>query len=180
MALKVMNKYRFHHDVIVYYDPKDPQQAVLQPGDTGEIFIPFIVGGLLVLFGVLTLYGQSLEINRGNESHIYQGQIYQNQGKMSEALWEYSQAIKINPYLARGYSCRGGLYLQQENWDQAIADFSWALSIDPKDAFVYFTLANAYLGKKQYDKALVNMQKAMELGFEVKPEILEYINKKLA
>jgi len=78
-----------------------------------------------------------------------------------------------------GYSRRGGLYLQEKSWDKAIADFNQAIAIAPHDALAYFTLANAHLGKEEYDKAWVNMQKAMEHGFHVEPEILESIKKNL-
>ena len=49
----------------------------------------------------------------------------------------------------------------------------------PNNALAYFCLGNAYLGKKAYDKSWVNMQKAMEHGFHVEPEILEGIKKNL-
>ena len=174
-ALRMMNKYRRHNEVNVYYDPENPGESVLEPGNTGGIFMPLLIGGLLALFGLSSFYGQSLIFNGGPDRYLLQGQIYQNQGKLEEAFWQYNQLIKTNPYFALGYSNRGSLYLQQENWDYAIADFNQAIEINPNDAFVYYTLANAYLGKKEYEKALVNMNKAMERGFNVKPEVLEEI-----
>lgn len=172
-ALKVMNKYRRLHEAPVYYDPKDPKESVLQPGYTGEIYIPFIMGAFLAFGGIFILYSQSLEFNHGKSNYIHRGHIYQNQEKFEEALLEYTQAIRINPSSSLGYSHRGNLYLQQKSWDKAIADFNQALAIDPEDALIYFSLANAYLGKKQYDKAWANMNKAKENGFNVAPEILE-------
>ena len=178
-ALKVMNKYRRLHDVIVYYDPKDPHLSVLEPEDIGDIFIPIMLGGLLVLCGLFGFYSRSSTLNRGLSSSIYQGQIYQEQGKWQEALGQYTQAISSNPNLAFGYSSRGNLYLYHQNWDQAIADFNRAIAIDPNDALAYFTLAKAYIGKEQYEEAWINMQKAMDKGFNVNPELLEDIKSKL-
>lgn len=178
-ALKVMNKYRRLHEVTVYYDPKNPQESVLQPSYMGDIYIPFIIGGLLTFLGLISFYSRSLEFNHGKYFNIHQGDIYQNQEKFEEALREYNQFIRINPNLALGYTSRGNLYLRQKSWDKAIADFNQAIAIDPKNALIYFSLANAYLGKKQYDKAWVNMNTARENGFNVAPEILEDIKKKL-
>jgi tetratricopeptide (TPR) repeat protein len=178
-ALEVMNKYRRLHEVPVYYNLKNPQESVLQPGYIGDIYIPLILGAFLAFGGIFIFFRQSLEFNHEKSNYIHQGFIYQNQEKFEEALLEYTRAIRINPSSPLGYSHRGNLYLQQKSWDKAIADFNQALAIDPKDALIYFSLANAYLGKKQYDKALVNMNKTKENGFNVAPEILEDIKKKL-
>jgi tetratricopeptide (TPR) repeat protein len=179
-AFKVMNKYRHQHGVIVYYDPANPQEAILEPGNIGDIFIPLLVGGLLAFVGLVFLFEQSSEFKvRGADNHLHWGNIYQKQGKLEQALVEFNKIIEISPNLAQGYKSRGNLYLQQANWDEAITDFNQAISIDPTEARIHFNRANAYLGKKKYDKAWEGMQKAMEMGFKVKPEILEEIKCKL-
>lgn len=176
-ALNVLNKYRNQRTVTVYYDPKDPQEAVLEPGNIGNLYLMLILGGLLVLGGLFILYRQSLEFHDKAGSYIHQGDIYQHQGKSAEALVQYDYAVRVDPSSAVGYTRRGAVYLQARNWDQAIADFNQAIILSPRDSLAYFALANAYLGKKEYDRALVNMQKAMERGFNVDPEILEGIKK---
>ena len=178
-ALKVMNKYRRLHKVAVYYNPKNPREAVLQPGYVGDIYIPLIIGGFLVFIGMLIFYPRSLEFDLERTNYIHQGDIYQSQGELEKALLEYNYAIKVNPSSASGYRRRANLYLQQKDWDKAVADLNQAITIDPKDALTYFSLANAYLDKKQYDRAWVNMNKARENGFNVNPEILEGIKKNL-
>jgi len=178
-ALKVMNKYRRAGEVTVFYNPKDPNQAVLQPGYIGNLFLILIIGGLLVLGGVFVFYSQSLEFKNEDSEHIRLGDSYKNQGKFEEAFFEYNYAIKIKPSSPMGYRRRGGLYFQDKNWDKAIADFNQAIAIAPKDALTYFSLAKVYLGKKEYDKALDNMHKAMAHGLNVEPGILEDIKKNL-
>jgi len=180
-ALKVMNKYRREREVTVFYDPKNPQEAVLQPGYIGgDLYIILMIGGLLALGGICIFYSQSLELSHSEESgYIQQGDIYQSQGKFEEALLAYDYAVRLNPSSVVCYSRRGGLYLQKENWDKAIADFNQVIAMVPNNALAHFCLGNAYLGKKAYDKAWVNMQKAMENGFHVEPEILESIKKNL-
>jgi tetratricopeptide (TPR) repeat protein len=176
-ALNVLNKYRNQRTVTVYYDPKDPQEAVLEPGNIGDLYLILIMGGLLVLGGLFIIYRQSLEFSHKGTDHIHQGGIYQNQGKFAEALLEYNYAIRVNPSSAAGYSRRGGVHLQKEDWDNAIADFNRAIAIAPYEALSYFALANAYLGKREYDTALRFMHKAKDLGFNVDPAILEGIKK---
>ena len=179
-ALKVMNKYRRLNEVTVYYNPHNPLQSVLEPEDIGDIIIPVMVGGLLVFCGLLGFYKRPLDLKRGRESLVYQGQIYQDQGKTEEALWHYTEAIRSNPNLAMGYSNRGSIFIQQKEWDQAIVDFTRAIEIDPNDALAYFAMAKAYVGKQQYDQAWEFSQKALEKGFNVSPEMLEDIKSKLS
>lgn len=179
-ALAIMNKYRQHSDVIVYYDPNDPQQSMLEPVDKGDISMILLVGGVLSILAIFAFIFQYPEINfQGVEGHLRQGQIYQKKGKFNEALNEYNKIIELNPKLSIGYRSRGCLYLQLEQWNQAIADLDYAISIAPDDGFAYFSLANAYIGKKQWDIVLFNLQKAMERGYKVKPQILDNIHKNL-
>jgi len=178
-ALKVLHKYRQHHEVPVYYNPKDPNESVLEPGNVDNVYLLLVIGGLLAFMGIFAFYGRSLEYNPKKENYIHQGDVYQNQEKFEEAILQYSYAISANPSVSQGYSRRGGVYLQLENWDRAIADFSETVAIDPKDAVAYFALGKAFLGKGRYDLAGANMQKAMDNGFNVDPGIMESIKRNL-
>jgi tetratricopeptide (TPR) repeat protein len=176
--LRVLNKYRHQHEVSVYYDPADPQKAMLEPANVGGIFIPLIIGGLVSFLGLFFIYQRSLELNlQGTENYLHQGRVYQRRGKFEEALIEFNRVIEMNPRLVMGYIGRGGLYLQQEHWDLAIADFDQALSIAPDLGPVYFSRANAYIGKKEWHMAMEDMLKAVEMGYIVNPEIFENIQK---
>ena len=170
----MMNKYRRHNEVNVYYDPENPGESVLEPGNTGGIFMPLLIGGLLALFGLSSFYGQSLIFNGGPDRYLLQGQIYQNQGKLEEAFWQYNQLIKTNPYFALGYSNRGSLYLQQENWDYAIADFNQAIEINPSYAAAYNNRAVVEDQLKAYGSSWEDVHKAEELGYVVN---FKFINK---
>jgi tetratricopeptide (TPR) repeat protein len=103
---------------------------------------------------------------------------------------EMPQRLRLNPNadlkegtvreIAKGDFNKTWAILQQsqESWDRAIADFNRAIVLDPHDASVYIYLANAYSGKKQFDKAWANMQKAIDMGFRVSPEIWERLKAK--
>jgi hypothetical protein len=53
-----VNKYPANKQVTVYFDPSDPATAILEPGKTGGIRIPFVVGGMFVLVGLLGVFGK--------------------------------------------------------------------------------------------------------------------------
>ncbi len=178
-AFNVINKFRPHHGVIVYYDPKNPQEAVLEPGKIGSIFMPLMaVGGLCAFFGLFFFYGKSLEINPyPTAAYMHRGYIYQNEGNLDQALLEYNKAIEINPNFAMSYINRGSIYYQKGNLDQATADFNKAIEINPHDALAYVARAKAYLSQQQYDKAWTDVHKAMAMGFNVSPATLENLKK---
>lgn len=49
----IVNKYHPNESITVYYDPENPEMAVLEPGKTKGIHIPFIMGGGALLIGFL-------------------------------------------------------------------------------------------------------------------------------
>ncbi len=173
-----MNKYRHQHDVIVYYDPADPQQAALEPGNIGDLFIPLILGVFMAFVGLFLLFQLPSEVTvQDMDSYYQQGVSYQKRGRRDLAHSEYNKMIVMYPNLVKGYSSRGNLYLQEGKWDEAIADLTIAIGIDPSDGSIYFNRANAYLGKNQYNQALADLERAKDMGYNVNPEILEKIRK---
>jgi len=179
-ALKIVNKYRHQHNVLVSYDPDNPQRAVLEPGNMGDIIIPLILGAFLAFVGLLFLGEISFDPSVSKpEDHLYWGNIYQKQQKFGDAFQEFNKLIDLNPSLAQGYKSRGNLNFEQGHWPEAIADFDQAIGIDPTDAQIHYHRALAYLAQKQYTPAFTGMQKAAQLGYQVDPKILEEIRKGL-
>ncbi|OVE76478.1 hypothetical protein BVX98_05730 [bacterium F11] len=52
-AQKVVEKYPPNKDVIVFFDPVNPEMAILEPGKIGGIVIPFVAGGMFLLVGIV-------------------------------------------------------------------------------------------------------------------------------
>ena len=52
-ASKVVKKYRPKKEILVYYDPKNPKTAVLEPGKAGGLLVPFIAGSMFLFVGIL-------------------------------------------------------------------------------------------------------------------------------
>lgn len=179
-ALKVMNSYRHLKKVKVYYNPSNPQEAVLEPGNIAGVYVPLMIGGLLTLLGLFFMFGHSVEFGGGINNYLSLAQTYQNRGDWDNALALYNQAIRVYSFNALGYIRRGEFHYEQRNYDQAINDFKRAINIDPNNALVYVIVGNAYLAKKQYNDAWVYMHKAMDRGFKVDPLVLQDLKSKLA
>ncbi|HQO58006.1 MAG TPA: DUF3592 domain-containing protein [Candidatus Omnitrophota bacterium] len=56
-AQATADRYPPQVEVVVYYNPDKPEEAVLEPGKRGGIVIIFIVGGVFGAVGVLGLMG---------------------------------------------------------------------------------------------------------------------------
>ena len=81
----------------------------------------------------------------------------QQQGKLQEAIAEYTAAISLDPSLAQAYNNRGAVYMDMGQPETAILDYNQAISLDP-------TLAQAYSnrGKAYYDQGeLQNVSQTM-------------------
>ncbi len=57
-ARKIVNRYPAGKKVTVYYNPDEPEIAVLEPGATGGTYVLFGVGCVFILFGVVALFGK--------------------------------------------------------------------------------------------------------------------------
>ena len=59
--------------------------------------------------------------------------------------------------------------------DEAIDEFKEVLVINPNYAKAHYSLGMAYYYKKNYTLALVHCNKAIELGYSVKPGLLKLL-----
>lgn len=55
-AYKMRDQYPEGAEVAVYYDPENPQEAVLQPGAKGATYIVMVIGVVFVLTGILIFF----------------------------------------------------------------------------------------------------------------------------
>lgn len=54
-AQSIISKYPVGATILVHYQPQNPDLAVLDPGDMGGIYIPFVIGSFFMLFSVVGL-----------------------------------------------------------------------------------------------------------------------------
>jgi tetratricopeptide (TPR) repeat protein/tRNA A-37 threonylcarbamoyl transferase component Bud32 len=95
------------------------------------------------------------------------GANYRNQGKLDEAIENFSKAITLDPNTAINYSDRGSIYYDQNNQDKALDDFNAAIKLDSRLAVAFNNRAYVYFNKDKEKEALDDFNKAIELEPEL-------------
>jgi lipoprotein NlpI len=91
------------------------------------------------------------------------------------AIYNYSEAIRLNPKMGKAYNNRGIAYMGRQQYDLAIADFNKAIELDPKNGQAYNNRAIAYWYKGEIDKTRQDVKKAQSLGISVNADFLKKI-----
>ena len=136
-ALQVMNKYRKQPDVNVYYNPKNPDEAVLRPERSVDVFWPLMAGVTCILLSLILSWEPTPTFARPKTDQWRKA-----------ALLEYTRLIETYPQLSTGYANRGALYFHQGLYDLAIADLDKAVSLDPQNISCHEMRAKALDFKK--------------------------------
>jgi tetratricopeptide (TPR) repeat protein len=101
------------------------------------------------------------------------GFVQLQMGNVEEATRALQKAIKFNRNFLQAYATLANAYLMDGLVDESIETNLKALEIEPNFAVSHNNLAIAYLEKNQHDLAVQHADKAVELGYEVAPEILK-------
>ncbi|RKX96106.1 MAG: hypothetical protein DRP84_02115 [Spirochaetes bacterium] len=106
--------------------------------------------------------------NRGKGIYIYLdlGLVYLRQEKYDQAEHVIKQAIKIDPYNAKGYERLGQCYKGKGRYDEAEKMFRRSIKLSPDEVLFYIHFAKYYIEQRNY-------QAAVEVLFEAK-EIKPY------
>ena len=97
---------------------------------------------------------------------LYKVAAVVEKGDWGRAIWEYSEAIRLDPKFATAYCNRGAAYGEKGDWDRAIADCTEAIRLDPHYVPAYYNRALTYEKKGDQTKAEADFAKAKELGYE--------------
>jgi tetratricopeptide (TPR) repeat protein len=98
-------------------------------------------------------------------------------GNIEEAISALEKAIRWNPKFLQAYTTLASAYLMKGLIDESIETSLKVISLEPDFAVAHNNLGIAYLEKKEYALAVKHLDKAVELGYEVAPEILDEIKK---
>lgn len=96
--------------------------------------------------------------------HIRRGLRAKEEGKMEEAIQEYSKAINKDPRNAAAYNNRGVVYDDLEQYERAIEDYDKAIELNPDYAIAYYNRGIAYQDLIQYEEAIEDYNRAIELN----------------
>jgi tetratricopeptide (TPR) repeat protein len=131
------------------------------------------------LEGCLSFNQRAIHTRAGfAEGYSNIGFVYLQQGKADEAIAMLKKAINFNSNFIQAYTTLANAYLMKGLIDESIAANNKALSIEPKFAIAHNNLAIAYLEKKDFERAAHHCDMALELGYEVAPEIKAEIDKR--
>jgi len=118
-------------------------------------------------------YYQHSTLPYGNRANYYRGQ-----GKIQEALADYSKSIALNPNGQQAYNSRARLYFDsaktQDTLRLALADYNKAISIDPNNGEFYVNRGATQARLGDINSAISDMSK----GLELKPDhAVGYLNR---
>ncbi len=109
------------------------------------------------------------------EGHGNIGFAHLQMGNVDEAIPALEKAVRWNPNFIQAYTTLANAYLMNGMTDKSIETGMKIIDLEPNFAIAHNNLAIAYLEKEEYDLATDHCDKAVELGYEVAPEILKEI-----
>jgi len=98
-------------------------------------------------------------------------------GNVDEAITTLEKATRWNPKFLQAFTTLANAYLMKGMVDESIEANLKALDLEESFAVAHNNLAIAYLEKENFELAAKHCDKAVELGYEVAPEILKEIEK---
>ncbi len=103
---------------------------------------------------------------------FYLGLAYHYQGKYSEALESYHEALRINPEDAEVWYNLGLAYFNQGKHSEALESYREALRINPELVEAWYNLGLAYFNQGKHSEALESYREALRIN----PELVEAWN----
>jgi Flp pilus assembly protein TadD len=91
------------------------------------------------------------------------GSLHRRTGRDEEALEDYSEAARLEPYFTGAYNNRGNIYSARGDDVRAEQSFLAALRADPKNAKAHNNYAWHLATRWQYEEALKRVNEAMAL-----------------
>jgi len=91
------------------------------------------------------------------------GLIFSTQGKLPQAIADFTKAIEINPTYTNAYINRGFMYNKQGDFNLAILDYSRAIEINPRLPEALIDRGNVFLKLGNTQQALSDFQNAVTL-----------------
>jgi hypothetical protein len=102
--------------------------------------------------------------SRSAESYNNRGLAHFNLKKYSQAIKDYSQAIRIKPDYVAAYNNRGNAYYELAQYDLAEADYNQSLGFKPDYANAYINRGLVYYQQDKNSQACSDFKKACDLG----------------
>lgn len=108
-----------------------------------------------------------------SEGHGNIGFVQLQLGNLTEGIKSLERATHFNFRFVQAYATLASAYLMNGEVDKSIAACESALKVEPDFPIAHNNLAIAYMEKGDFAKAIAHADRAVELGYEVAPQILE-------
>ena len=95
--------------------------------------------------------------------HCNLADILAKQGKDDEAVYHYSQALRINPNHSKSHCHLATILLKRGNINDAFEHLSKALKINPNDSEAHYHLATILAGQGKSDQAIKHFSETVKL-----------------
>lgn len=112
---------------------------------------------------VINLVNQALESEVSARAYNYRGIAFSNLGNHTQAILDYTQAIKLDPAYAKAYYNRAQSYIDTKRSDLALLDLDQALRVKPDYSKVFIARSRALMEMGKTADAVVAITKAVEL-----------------
>ena len=111
-----------------------------------------------------TLFRHLLEVTKNNYAgHVNLGTVYSRRGQLDEAIREYRESLRLNPYYGLTHYNLGNALLQKGEVDEAIQHYQLAILLLPMSVDSYNNLGLALRKKGRVDEAIRQFQQAVRL-----------------
>ena len=168
-----------------FFDKYIHESQKLKPILTGAAALIFVVFGYLTikqnqvwknsdtLWSHVLVYYKNSTLPYGNRANYLR-----NEGRIQEALADYSKTIALNPLGEQAYNSRARLYFDiaktPDTLRLALNDYNKAISIDPKNGEFYVNRGATYARLGDVNNAI----KDMSMGIQYKPDhAVGYLNR---
>jgi tetratricopeptide (TPR) repeat protein len=110
----------------------------------------------------------SYEINHFSDRvalvHNKLGDAYSNKGRTDEAIEEFKEAIRLQPYFEMAHNNLGLAYRKQGRIDEAIEEFKLALKLKPDNPKAHNNLGVVYFKQSRIEEAIEEFKEALRLN----------------
>lgn len=108
-----------------------------------------------------------------SEGHGNIGFVHLQMGHLEDGIKSLERATHFNFRYVQAFATLGSAYLMNGEVEKSIAACRKALKVEPDFPIAHNNLAIAFMEKGDFKKAIQHIDRAVALGYEVAPQILE-------
>ncbi len=128
----------------------------------------YLRGAVLLLTGSICLYWPSAqavspEAESRSRRYVEKGKELADVGDAQGAIFDFTEAIRVDPENTQAYIMRGKTRYKQGNTDGAIYDFTEAIEVDARQDLAFFERSKANIKKYDWEGAIEDLAEAIRL-----------------